>query len=328
MNRYRRVLLPAVLAVVLGLAGCAGDGQGRAGGAPVAGDGTAGDGTAGGAAAGGELVPDPCGLFTEDEIAAIAGMRVDRMHENPGLSECWIDGDEIVIFHFAAITPAAWTWTREYHSSRTGVEALPGGSAGDDSYLTSGADVTVRLVTGRVQIEVSHSAFADGSAAADAAAAIARELLARADLSDAAARAAGLPDVAPCALLTEDEFIDITGRSFSMFGGGPRPDGMGCTFTASADEQGAASVAVSLAPTSPERFAAAMAQAAGSDLVTAVAAAGVGDVSFTYQMDVMGVTAFFVDARVEEVRVTVEVTEAGDDAAVGAAVAALVISKL
>jgi hypothetical protein len=323
MNRTPRVLVPVMAVVALGLGGCASEDNGESSGAPVAVDGEVGD-----TAAGDELMPDPCSLFTEDEITDIAGIRVDRMSENPGLSECWVDGDETIIFRFSAITPAAWTWAREYHSERAGVEALPGGSVGDDSYVTSGADVTVRLLTGRVQIEVSHSAFADASAAAEAAAAIARELLARADLSDMAAQAAVLPDVAPCELLTEDEFIDITGQPFSPFGGGPRPDGMRCTFTAPADEQGAASVTVSLEPTSPERFAAAMAQAADSDLVTGVEAAGVGEDSFAYRADLMGVTAFFVDARVGAVRVTVEVAETVDDAAVGGTVAELVFGKL
>jgi hypothetical protein len=323
MNRHLRVPVLGTAVVALALGGCASDGNGGSNGAPVAVDGLTDDATAAD-----DLVPDPCGLFTEDEIADIAGMRVDRMSENPGLSECWIDGDEIIIYRFDAVTPSAWTWAREYHAAGVGVEALPGGSVGDDSYVTSGADLTVRLLTGRIQIEVSHSAFTGDPAATEAAGAIARELLSRADLVRAAAAAAALPDVAPCELLTEDEFLDLTGRPFSPVGGGPRPDGMRCTFTAPADEQGAAAITVSLEPTSPERFAATVAQAADSQTVTGLEAAGVGEDSFAYQMDVIGVRAFFVDARVGDVRVTVEVAETGDAPAVAAAVAALVISKL
>lgn len=323
MNRYLSVLVTVVAIVALGLGGCVSDDNGESNGAPIVVDEMAGDGEADG-----QLVPDPCGLFTDDDVAGLAGIRVDGMSENPGLSECWVDGEEIIIFRFDAITPAAWTWAKDYHAAGGGVEALPGASVGDDSYVTSGADVTVRVLAGRIQIEVSHSAFSDASAAAEAAGAIARELLGRADLSRVAAEAATLPDVAPCELLTEDEFIDITGQPFSPFGGGPRPDGMRCTFTAPADEQGAASVTVSLEPTSPERFAAARAHAADSDMVTGMEAAGVGDDSFTYETDVMGVRSVLVDARVGDVRVTVEVAETGDDVTVGTTVAALVISKL
>lgn len=325
MTRLARALTAATAVVALSLASCGGGDSGGPGGGPGV---PTGDGPAAVEPVADEgLVPAPCALFTEEEFADLAGIRVDRMDANPGLSECWVDGSEIIIYRFDLITPAAWDWNRSHFEERRDAGPLAGGGLGDDSYAMSGPDVKVLVHSGGVQIEVVHSAFGGDDEAFAASEAIARELLARADLSGVP-DVSVLPDVAPCQLLSEEEFTEVTGAPFTPFGTPRSPEALRCDFRGPAGEQGTPSVSITLEPISPEQFTAAKAEADRTGMITVVEVDAVGDDSYAFETSFMGAEAFYLVVRTGDTQVTVEVGQVADRAAAATATAQIVLGKL
>jgi hypothetical protein len=322
MTRLARALTAAAAVAVLSLASCGGTDSGGPGGGP------GGDGPeAIGPVADEGLLPAPCALFTEEEVADLAGIRVDRMDANPGLSECWVDGSEIIIYRFDLITPAAWDWNRSHFEERRDAGPLAGGNLGDDSYAMSGPDVKVLVRTGGVQIAVSHSAFGGDEEAFEASEAIARELLARADLSEVP-DVSVLPDIAPCELLSEEEFTEVTGAPFTPSGTPRSPDALRCDFRGPMGELGTPNVSITLDPVSPEQFAAAKARSESTGMINLVEVDAVGDDSYAFETAFMGAEVFYVVVRTGATQVTVEVGQVEDRSAVATTAAQIVLGKL
>jgi hypothetical protein len=254
----------------------------------------------------GSLFPDPCGLFTANELAELIGRDLDAVNSvDTYPSECTLDHG-FFSYRFEVVSQSAWDATKAAAGAgfSAPAEPLPDGPLGDDSYHTATTGEShIYVLVGGVRLIVYDALTDDGSGGL----AVAAALLDRADLRALQEAAAAMPDVVACDLLTVDEFGEITGLPVDA-SSPPRVDGMRCVFGSLAQP---GRFEAELSPMSPDDFPAYKAFVDDFGMTSVVDASVIGDDSIAYT--VFG--EYRLEILVGATLLGLTVTDMDDDAA-------------